>query len=416
MAFATVFVLDGCKTRGNKPMTGNEYLMKNYAPMSVSFEKGDAALLWDSNGKQYLDALCGIAVTSLGHNHPAVTRAIQSQAEQLLHTSNLYSIKHQQTLSKLLCEKAGMDNVFFSNSGAEANEAAIKLARLYGHNQEISNPQIIVMDQSFHGRTLATLSATGNRKVQAGFEPLVQGFIRAPYNDIEAIKNIASNNSNVVAILLEPIQGEGGVHIPDADYLNQIREICDNNNWLMILDEIQTGIGRTGKWFAYQHSQIKPDIITSAKALGNGVPIGACMAHGKAAELFHPGNHGSTFGGNPLACAAAIAVIETIENDGLLERCSTLSNSIIDQFNNQLEKQQGVKDIRAAGLLIGIELEDDCAELVSQALENGLLINVTAGNVIRLLPPFVMTDEQATQMVTEVSNLIKNFLRQKQAA
>lgn len=397
-------------------MTGNEYLMKNYAPMSVSFEKGDAALLWDSNGKQYLDALCGIAVTSLGHNHPAVTRAIQSQAEQLLHTSNLYSIKNQQTLSKLLCEKAGMDKVFFSNSGAEANEAAIKLARLYGHDQEISNPQIIVMDQSFHGRTLATLSATGNRKVQAGFEPLVQGFIRAPYNDIEAIKNIASNNSNVVAILLEPVQGEGGVHIPDTDYLNQIREICDNNNWLMILDEIQTGIGRTGKWFAYQHSQIKPDIITSAKALGNGVPIGACMAHGQAAELFHPGNHGSTFGGNPLACSAAIAVIETIENDNLLERCSTLSNSIIDQFKNQLENQQGVKDIRAAGLLIGIELEDDCAELVSQALENGLLINVTAGNVIRLLPPFVMTDEQATQMVTEVSNLIKNFLRQKQAA
>lgn len=397
-------------------MTGNEYLMKNYAPMSVCFEKGDAALLWDSNGKQYLDALCGIAVTSLGHNHPAVTRAIQSQAEQLLHTSNLYSIKHQQTLSKLLCEKAGMDKVFFSNSGAEANEAAIKLARLYGHNQEISNPQIIVMDQSFHGRTLATLSATGNRKVQAGFEPLVQGFIRAPYNDIEAIKNIASNNSTVVAILLEPVQGEGGVHIPDADYLNQIREICDNNNWLMILDEIQTGIGRTGKWFAYQHSQIKPDIITSAKALGNGVPIGACMAHGKAAELFQPGNHGSTFGGNPLACAAAIAVIESIDNDGLLKRCSTLSNSIIDQFKNQLENQQGVKDIRAAGLLIGIELEDDCAELVSQALENGLLINVTAGNVIRLLPPFVMTDEQAIQMVTEVSNLIKNFLRQKQAA
>lgn len=397
-------------------MTGNEYLMKNYAPMSVSFEKGDAALLWDSNGKQYLDALCGIAVTSLGHNHPAVTRAIQSQAEQLLHTSNLYSIKRQQTLSKLLCEKAGMDKVFFSNSGAEANEAAIKLARLYGHDQEISNPQIIVMDQSFHGRTLATLSATGNRKVQAGFEPLVQGFIRAPYNDIEAIKNIASNNSNVVAILLEPVQGEGGVHIPDADYLNQIREICDNNNWLMILDEIQTGIGRTGKWFAYQHSQIKPDIITSAKALGNGVPIGACMAHGQAAELFHPGNHGSTFGGNPLACSAAIAVIETIENDNLLERCSTLSNSIIEQFKNQLENQQGVKDIRAAGLLIGIELEDDCAELVSQALENGLLINVTAGNVIRLLPPFVMTDEQATQMVTEVSSLIKTFLRQKQAA
>lgn len=397
-------------------MTGNEYLMKNYAPMAVTFEKGDGALLWDSNGNEYLDALCGIAVTSLGHNHPAITSAIQSQAGQLLHTSNLYSIKHQQTLSKLLCEKAGMDKVFFSNSGAEANEAAIKLARLYGHNQQIKNPQIIVMDQSFHGRTLATLSATGNRKVQAGFEPLVQGFIRAPYNDVEAIKNIASNNSNVVAVLLEPVQGEGGVHIPDEDYLNQIREICDDNNWLMILDEIQTGIGRTGKWFAYQHSNIKPDVITSAKALGNGVPIGACLAHGKAAELFHPGNHGSTFGGNPLACAAAIAVIESIENEDLLSRCSTLSQSILDQFNDQLSDIAGVKDIRAAGLLIGIELEDDCTDLVSQALNEGLLINVTAGNVIRLLPPFIMTDEQSTKLVTVVSTLIKNFLRQKQAA
>jgi len=397
-------------------MTGNEYLMKNYAPMSVVFEKGDGALLWDTNGKQYLDALCGIAVTSLGHNHPAVTRAIQSQAEKLLHTSNLYSIERQQTLSKLLCEKATMDKVFFANSGAEANEAAIKLARLYGHNQQIDNPQIIVMDQSFHGRTLATLSATGNRKVQAGFEPLVQGFIRAPYNDIEAIQNIANNNTNVVAVMLEPVQGEGGVHIPDTDYLTKIREICDANNWLMILDEIQTGIGRTGKWFAYQHSEITPDVLTSAKALGNGVPIGACMAKGKAAELFNPGNHGSTFGGNPLACAAATAVIESIENDNLLMRCSELSQNIIEQFTQQLNGHSGVKDIRAAGLLIGIELTEDCGELVAQALEKGLLINVTAGNVIRLLPPFIMSDEQATQLVDETSLLIKDFLSRKQAA
>jgi len=397
-------------------MTGNEYLMKNYAPMSVTFEKGDGALLWDSNGKQYLDALCGIAVTSLGHNHPAITRAIQSQAEKLLHTSNLYSIERQQTLSKLLCEKAAMDSVFFANSGAEANEAAIKLARLYGHNQQIDNPQIIVMNQSFHGRTLATLSATGNRKVQAGFEPLVQGFIRAPYNDIEAIQNIANNNTNVVAVMLEPVQGEGGVHIPDADYLTKIREICDANNWLMILDEIQTGIGRTGKWFAYQHTDITPDVLTSAKALGNGVPIGACMAKGKAAELFHPGHHGSTFGGNPLACAAATAVIESIESDNLLTRCSELSQSIVEQFTQQLDEHDGIKDIRAAGLLIGIELTEDCGELVAQALEKGLLINVTAGNVIRLLPPFIMSDEQATQLVNETSLLIKDFLSQKQAA
>ncbi len=397
-------------------MTGNEYLMKNYAPMPVTFEKGDGALLWDNNGKEYLDALSGIAVTSLGHNHPAVTRAIQSQAEQLLHTSNLYSIGRQQELSQLLCEKAGMDKVFFANSGAEANEAAIKLARLYGHSNEIDEPCIVVMDNSFHGRTLATLSATGNRKVQAGFEPLVRGFIRAPYNNIDALKNIAQNNMNVVAVMLEPVQGEGGVNIPADDYLTQVRDICHQNNWLMILDEIQTGIGRTGHWFAYQQHHIKPDIVTSAKALGNGVPIGACLAHGMAADLFHPGNHGSTFGGNPLACAAAIAVIETIENDHLLERCSTLSQNILDQFSSELENLPGVKDIRAAGLLIGIELEEDCGELVSQALENGLLINVTAGNVIRLLPPFVITDEQVTQMVTGISKLIKNFLRQKQAA
>lgn len=397
-------------------MAGNEYLMKNYAPMSVCFEKGDGALLWDDNGKEYLDALCGIAVTSLGHKHPAVTSAIQSQAEQLLHTSNLYSIERQQTLSQLLCEKAGMDKVFFANSGAEANEAAIKLARLFGHNKQIDNPQIIVMEQSFHGRTLATLSATGNRKVHAGFEPLVQGFIRAPYNDIDALKNIAKNNSNVAAILLEPVQGEGGVHIPDADYLDQIREICDANDWLMILDEIQTGVGRTGKWFAYQHSNIKPDVLTSAKALGNGVPIGACMAQGKAADLFHPGNHGSTFGGNPLACSAAIAVIESIEKDNLLERCSQLSQSIIEQFKTSLADQAGIKDIRASGLLIGIELTEDCGELVALALDKGLLINVTAGNVIRLLPPFIMSDEQATQLVTITSRLIKDFLSQKLAA
>lgn len=397
-------------------MTGNEYLMKNYAPMAVTFKKGDGALLWDNNGKQYLDALCGIAVTSLGHCHPAVTRAIQSQAGQLLHTSNVYMIEHQQTLAKLLCEKAGMDKVFFSNSGAEANEAAIKLARLYGHSQQIDNPQIIVMDHSFHGRTLATLSATGNRKVQAGFEPLVQGFIRAPYNDVEAINSIASNNNNVVAVLLEPVQGEGGVLIPDSDYLNQVRDICDRNNWLMIVDEVQTGIGRTGKWFAYQHNNIKPDIVTLAKALGNGVPIGACLATGKAAELFQPGNHATTFGGNPLVCAAAIAVIETIEKEQLLKRCSTLSLAIVEQFSTQLKDLPGVKDIRAAGLLIGIELEKDCTELVALALEKGLLINVTAGNVIRLLPPFVITDEQVKQMVTMVSQLIKDFLRQEQAA
>jgi acetylornithine aminotransferase len=404
------------KIAWGESMTGSEYLMKNYAPMAVTFEKGDGAYLYDTNGKQYMDAVCGIAVCSLGHSHPAVTQAICDQAGMLMHTSNLYNIKRQQELSALLCQHAGMDKVFFSNSGAEANEAAIKLARLYGHNKKIVNPQIIVMEHSFHGRTLATLSATGNRKVQAGFEPLVQGFIRAPYDDIEALENIAKNNSNVVAILVEPVQGEGGVHVPADDYLNKIRELCDANSWLMMLDEIQTGIGRTGKWFAYQHTNIKPDIVTSAKALGNGMPIGACLARGDAAELFHPGNHGSTFGGNPLAFATAIAVLQTIEKDQLLSRCEQLSQQFLQGFRNELKDVAGVSNVRGKGLLLGIELNKDCGSLVAAALDKGLLINVTAGNVIRLLPAFILSDEQVTTIVTEVSNLIKQFLAQEDAA
>ena len=286
-------------------------LMHNYAPLPVTFKKGEGALLWDTEGKMYLDALAGIAVCALGHAHPAVTKAICEQAGNLVHTSNLYGIGNQQALADKLTSLSNMDNVFFSNSGAEANEAAIKLARLFGHSKNIDQPAIIVMEGSFHGRTMATLTATGNRKVQAGFEPLVQGFIRAPYNDIEAIKNIASNNPNVVAVLVEPIIGEGGINIPADDYLNQIRNICDANDWLMMVDEIQTGICRTGEWFAFQHNGITPDVMTLAKALGNGVPIGACLAKGKAATLFQPGHHGSTYGGNPLVTSAALAVIET---------------------------------------------------------------------------------------------------------
>ena len=389
--------------------------MKTYAPLDVTFEHGDGAYLWDTNGQQYLDALCGIAVCGLGHAHPAVSKTIAEQASKLLHTSNLYQIDKQQTLANQLCGISSMSRVFFSNSGAEANEAAIKIARLFGHKKKIKNPNIIVMENSFHGRTMATLSATGNRKVQAGFEPLVQGFIRAPYDDIDAIKNIAENNNNVVAILVEPIQGEGGINIPQADYLNQLRDICDQNDWLLMLDEIQTGMGRTGKWFAFQHNNIQPDVMTLAKALGNGVPIGACLANEKAGGVFQPGNHGSTFGGNPLMCATATTVIDTIESEKLIGNAKQLGEYLVSGFKDKLESLTGVNEIRGIGLMIGIELEHDCPELVQLALENKLLINVTAGNVIRLLPPMIINQEQADIIIDTVSELVINSL-QKAAA
>lgn len=385
-------------------------LMHNYAPLAVNFEKGEGATLWDSEGKTYLDALAGIAVCGLGHAHPAVTKAICEQAGKLVHTSNLYGIQTQQKLADKLTQLSNMDNVFFSNSGAEANEAAIKLARLYGHSKNIDQPAIIVMEGSFHGRTMATLTATGNRKIQAGFEPLVQGFVRAPYNDIEAIKNIAKNNSNVVAVLVEPITGEGGINIPADDYLNQIREICDEHNWLMMLDEIQTGICRTGKWFAHQHNGITPDVMTLAKALGNGVPIGACLAKGEAAKLFQPGHHGSTYGGNPLVTSAALAVIETCEENNLTDRAAALNEKIINGFKDNLKDLDAVVEIRSKGLMIGIQLDRPCAELVKAGLDAGILINVTAGDVVRLLPPLIISDEQADQIVTMVSKLIRDFV------
>ena len=391
-------------------MSGSDHLMKTYAPLDVCFDRGKGAYLYDNKGTQYLDALTGIAVCGLGHAHPAVTRAIQNQAGKLLHTSNLYCIQNQQQLADSLCHISGMDRVFFSNSGAEANEAAIKLARLYGNQQKIENPSIIVTDGSFHGRTLATLSATGNRKVHAGFEPLVSGFIRAPYNDIEAIRSIAQNSNNTVAILVEPIQGEGGITLPNENYLTDLRAICDENNWLLMLDEIQTGMGRTGTWFAFQHNNIMPDVMTLAKGLGNGVPIGACLAHGKAAELFQPGHHGSTFGGNPLACAAANAVIETITKTDLCKRADELGKRMLHGFEEQLKTLTSVKSIRGKGLMLGIELDRDCPELVNQALQQHCLINVTAGRVIRLLPPLILSDEQADTIVNLVSKLIKDFL------
>ena len=388
----------------------SDSLMQNYAPLAISFEKGEGATVWDTAGKSYLDALGGIAVCALGHAHPAVADALCEQAKKLIHTSNIYGITNQQKLADKLTRLSGMDNVFFSNSGAEANEAAIKLARLFGHAKEIEKPAIIVMEGSFHGRTMATLSATGNRKIQAGFEPLVQGFVRAPYNDIEAIKNIAKNNPNVVAILVEPVTGEGGINIPSKDYLNQVREICDQYDWLMMLDEIQTGMCRTGKWFAHQHNGITPDVMTLAKALGNGVPIGACLAKGKAAGLFHPGQHGSTYGGNPLVCAASLAVVETMESNKLDQRTAQLGERMLSAFNQQLAGIKGVVEIRGKGLMLGIQLDRPCAELVKAGLDAGILINVTAGDVVRLLPPLIISDQEADQIVSMVCKLIQDFL------
>lgn len=389
----------------------SNYLMKNYAPLPVTFTKGEGASLWDTDGKQYLDVLSGVAVCSLGHAHPDVAMAIAKQAKQLIHTSNWYHIAHQEELAAELCKLSGMDNVFFGNSGAEANETAIKLARLYGHSKEIDEPAIIVMDGSFHGRSLATLSATGNRKVHAGFEPLVQGFVRAPYNDLEAIENIAKNNNNVVAVLVEPVIGEGGINIPDVDYLTGIRKLCDDNGWLMILDEIQTGMCRTGEWFAFQHTDITPDIMTLAKALGNGVPIGACLAKGTAAELFTPGNHGSTYGGNPLVCAAALAVVNTMKTQKLAARSKALGNTMLAQLKTNLAENPAIVDVRGIGLMLAVELDRPCGELTQLALDKGLLINVTAEKVVRLLPPLIISDDQATEITQKVSSLILDFVK-----
>jgi len=387
-------------------------LMATYKRLPVCFERGEGAWLWDNKGTRYLDALSGIAVCGLGHAHPTVAQAISQQAETLIHTSNLYEVKLQSLLGDKLTSLANMDRVFFSNSGAEANEAAIKIARLYGHSKGIEIPTIIVMENSFHGRTMATLSATGNRKVQAGFEPLVQGFVRVPFNDIESINTAAQANKSIVAVLVEPIQGEGGIAIPASDYLNKIRELCDKNEWLMMLDEVQTGMGRTGRMFAHQHNNIVPDVMTLAKALGNGVPIGACLAKGAAAEILVPGTHGSTFGGNPLACAAANSVIDTIEKENLMERATTLGGHLLNGFQERLKQQEGVKEIRGCGLMIAIELDRPCSDLVGAALMLGkLLINVTADNVVRLLPPLVLTDEQADELVATLSGIIKTFLQ-----
>lgn len=382
-------------------------LMNTYGRVDIAFTHGENVWLYDEQGNKYLDAISGIGVCALGHAYPAVTEAISQQAAQVLHTSNLYRIPVQEQLAEALVKVSGMEKVFFANSGAEANEAAIKLARLHGHQQKIDVPAIIVMEQSFHGRTLATLTASGNRKVQAGFEPLVAGFVRAPFNDIEALQNIANNNSNVVAILIEPIQGEGGLHQPDDEYLTKVRELCDQNNWLMMLDEVQTGNARTGKYFAYQHDDFLPDVVTTAKGLGNGVPIGACLAQGKAAQLFQPGNHGSTFGGNPLACAAALAVVNTISEQDLCNKVTQSGEKIRTELQKRLAGCDHLVEIRGKGLMIGIELNTPCTELVQQAAEKGVLINVVAEKVVRLLPPLIIDEEQSELLIQCVVDLIK---------
>jgi acetylornithine aminotransferase len=386
-------------------------LMGNYSRLPVTFERGDGAWLWDVQGRKYLDAFSGVAVCSLGHAHPAVTRTLCEQAARLSHTSNHYGIASQQALGLELTRLSGMDKAFFCNSGAEANEAAIKIARLYGHEKGIALPTIVVAENSFHGRTLATLTATGNRRVQAGFEPLVQGFARMPYNDLAALQAVAKNNASIVAVLLEPVQGEGGVNVPDDNYLPGVRALCDQHGWLMMLDEVQTGICRTGEWFAFQHHDLKPDIMTLAKALGNGVPIGACLAQGKAAEIFKPGHHGTTLGGNPLMCSAALTVLHIMEKQKLAARARQLGERMLQGFRHSLAGNPHVIQIRGQGMMIGIELDRPCGDLTKQALNQGLLINVTAERVIRLLPPLIISDAEADQIVNGVNAVIQSFAK-----
>ncbi len=386
------------------------HLMNTYGRLPVAFTHGTGCRLYDEQGKSYLDALAGIAVNTLGHNHPRLAAALGAQVARLIHVSNIYRVAEAEAASDRLAAISRMDEVFFCNSGCEANEAAIKLARMYGHQQGIEQPAIIVMEHAFHGRTLATLSATGNRKVQAGFEPLVAGFVRVPFDDFAAIEQVAAHNPNIVAVLFEPIQGEGGINIAHHDYLKALRRICDDRKWLFMVDEVQCGIGRTGVWFAHQHAGILPDVMTLAKGLGSGMPIGACLAAGRAAGVFKPGNHGSTFGGNPLACVAALTTLDVIESDQLMARATVLGEAIRGGLRAALAGVSGVVDIRGDGLMIGIELDRPCGDLVKQALAGGLLINVTAEKVVRLLPPLVMSDAEAGELVALLGALIKDFL------
>ena len=386
------------------------HLMNTYARLPIAFSHGDGSWVTDTDGKCYLDALAGIAVSTLGHNHPVLVAAIAAQAGRVLHSSNLYRIPQQEQLADKLVALAGLDEVFFCNSGCEANEAAIKLARYHGHKREIERPAIVVMEKAFHGRTMATLSATGNRKAQAGFEPLVSGFVRVPYNDLEAIRAVARSNQNVVAVMLEIVQGEGGINIADVDFQRGLRTLCDENDWLLICDEVQCGTGRTGTWFGFQHAGIRPDVVTLAKGLGGGVPIGACLTAGRATGLFKPGKHGSTFGGNQLASTAALTTIGVIEDEGLIDNAVAIGRLIREGLAQALAGREGLVDIRGQGLMIGIELGRPCGELVTRALDVGLLINVTADRVVRLLPPLNFSADEARELVARLAGLIGDFL------
>jgi acetylornithine/N-succinyldiaminopimelate aminotransferase len=392
------------------------HVMNTYSRLPVSFTHGQGVWVWDDAGRRYLDALAGIAVNTLGHAHPKLLRAIAEQSSRLIHVSNLYRIAEQEKLADKLCAISGMDNVFFCNSGCEANEAAIKIARLYGHKKGVETPAVVVMDKAFHGRTLATLSATGNRKVQAGFEPLVPGFVRVPFNDVEAVRRVAAADRSIVAVLVEPIQGEGGINISSLQYLRDLREICDRQGWLLMVDEVQCGLGRTGRWFVYQHAGVLPDVMLLAKGLGSGLPIGACLARGVAAQVFEPGNHGSTFGGNPLVCAAALATLHIVEEERLLENAERMGALLLSALRDQLGGLPGIVEIRGHGLMIGIELDRPCGALARQALEQGLLINVTMDTVVRLLPALVIGEAEARQVVSSLVPLIRGFLAQPAVA
>lgn len=386
------------------------HLMNTYARLPIAFTHGQGCRLFDEQGKSYLDAVAGVAVNTLGHNHPRLVKALTAQIACLIHTSNLYRIREQEALSDKLTALARMDEVFFCNSGAEANEAAIKLARLFGHQKGIDAPAIIVMEHSFHGRTLATLSATGNRKVQAGFEPLVSGFVRVPFDDIAAVEQVAANNPNVVAVLFEPVQGEGGIRAAHVEYMQALRRICDERDWLYMVDEVQCGIARTGVWFAHQSAGVLPDVMSLAKGLGSGVPVGACLAAGKAAGVFKPGNHGSTFGGNQLATTAALTTLEAIEQDDLLAQVVRVGNHLRAELRSALAAVPGVVDIRGVGQMTGIELDRPCAEIVALAQDRGLLVNVTAERVVRLVPSLIMTEAEATELATGLAPVIREFL------
>jgi acetylornithine/N-succinyldiaminopimelate aminotransferase len=394
--------------REGTAMTAASPVMPTYAPQPVAFDRGDGAWLYDTDGRRYLDLLAGIAVNTLGHNHPRLVAAIADQASKIIHTSNLFEIPLRRQLAQRLVDLSGMTNVFFCNSGLEANEAAIKIARKYGHDRGIDLPEIVVYEKAFHGRSLATLSATGNDKVQKGFGPLVPGFVRVPLNNIDALNRIAAERPNVVAVFLEAIQGEGGIQPARTDYLRQVRALCDARDWLMMVDEVQCGTGRTGKWFAHQWAGIRPDVMPLAKGVSSGIPVGAVVAHGAAAEVFKPGNHGTTFGGNPLAMRAGLVTIDVMEEDGLLEHATAMGEVLMGGMRRELAGVPGVREVRGTGLMIGIELDRPCGEVVGLALKAGLVLNVTADSVVRLLPPLILSREQAELAVATLAPILRD--------